>query len=247
LNRFQTQRLVFICSCTVLFIGYSIQAFTGQTGSSLKSSPQAGVDNCLACHEKNGDEIIGLFANSTHSRRGISCKECHGGDASGREKAAAHGQNFIGRMNSNQILERCGSCHKTQLATFKTSRHYPERKNMARVDCVQCHGAHTVGKLSGDSSFAYVCAGCHGLEYLPELSSDIQKTLVVTDEIRDLWRDLEAKGIKPADESLKLRRELRSRVAAWVHATDAKGAKENADSFIESSNQLKRLLAGKQK
>jgi hypothetical protein len=240
--------LVFAFSSIVLFIGYSIEAFDGQTLFLAGALPQsAGTDNCLTCHEKNRDETIGLFAHSTHSRRGLSCKDCHGGDGSTKDKAIAHGQDFLGKMNSNQILERCGSCHKTQLAIFKTSRHYPERKNIARVDCVHCHGAHTVGKLSGGSNFAYVCAGCHGLEYLPELPKPVQKMLLMTDEIRDLWCDAEAKGGKPTDESLKLRRELRSKVGALVHATDGKAAQENGATFVEMSNRLKRLLAEKQK
>lgn len=223
-------------------------AFDGQTSPVNVSYAQAaGIDNCMACHEKNRDETVGFFAHSTHSRRSLSCKECHGGDASAAEKTIAHGQNFIGRMSSNQILERCGSCHKTQLETFKTSRHYPERKNLARVDCVQCHGAHTVGKLIGDSNLAYVCAGCHGLEYLPELPAPLRKTLVMTDEVRDLWRDVEAKGVKPTNESLSLRKELRGRLGTWVHGTDVKAAQENGDTFVEMSNRLKSLLAEKQK
>jgi hypothetical protein len=246
LNRFRIQRLIFICSGIVLLAGYSIEVFNGQSLPLNGSLPQSSSsNNCLVCHEKNRDETIGLFTNSTHSRRGIGCQDCHGGDASAVEKPAAHGQNFIGRMNSNQILERCGSCHKNQLATFKTSRHYPERRNLARVDCVQCHGAHLVGKLSGDSNFAYVCSGCHGLEYLPELPSPFQKTLMITDEIRDLLHETEMKGGKPAEESLKLRRELRGRVGAWVHATDVKAVQENGDSFMEMSNRLKRLLREK--
>jgi hypothetical protein len=248
LNRFQIQRLVFTCSGIVLLIGYSIEAFHGQPLPLNGSLPQtSSTNNCLVCHEKNRDETIGLFTNSTHWRRGLGCQDCHGGDALAVEKPGAHGQNFIGRMNSNQILERCGSCHKSQLETFKTSRHYPERRNLARVDCVQCHGAHTVGKLSGDSNFAYVCSGCHGLEYLPELPSPLRKTLVMTDEIRDLWRDAVSKGGKPGDEALKLRRELRGRVGGWVHATDARGAEENGETLFELSIRLKRLLADSQK
>lgn len=200
------------------------------------------IDNCVVCHQKNRDETVGLFAYSVHSRRGISCKECHGGDASASEKQAAHSESFNGKMTSSQILEMCGTCHKTQLTTFKASRHFREGKTIARVDCVQCHGAHTVGKLMGDSNFAFVCAGCHGLEYLPELPSPFQKTLIMTDEIRDMWRDLEAKGSKPSEESLKLRRELRRSVGQWVHATDAKGVQDSAVTFFEMNDKLKKQL-----
>jgi hypothetical protein len=247
LNRNHFQKLVLFCSF-VLCVGYQIHWFHGNLLAQAKDVTQSkNPDSCVACHQKNADETLELFAHSTHSRRNLSCKECHGGDASANEKQLAHSQNFTGKMTSNQILERCGSCHKTQLATFQSSRHYPAHKNMARVDCVQCHGAHTVGKLQGDSNFAYVCAGCHGLEYLPELPSPLQKTLGQTDEIRNLWRDLEEQGVKPADESVKLRRELRHQVGEWVHATDVKAAQENAAKFFEMGDRLKKLLTESRK
>jgi hypothetical protein len=245
LNRNCIQRFVLFFSLVLLFALSWIHWFDGNLLAQSKDATQTKIsDKCFVCHQKNADETIELFTYSTHSRRNISCKDCHGGDAAASEKQVAHSQNFIGKMTSNQILERCGSCHKTQLATFQSSHHYPEHKNMARVDCVQCHGAHTVGKLQqGGSNFAYVCAGCHGLEYLPELPSPLQKTLVMTDEVRDLWRDMDARGIKPTDESVKLRRELRRQVGEWVHATNAKGASENASKFAEMTGRLKKLLA----
>lgn len=242
------QRWVLLCTAILIFLGYSIEAFDGTMPLSSSPAQQpAKPDNCVVCHEKTGDETISLFTHSTHSRRGISCKDCHGGNSTAVEKSAAHGQDFIGKMTSNQILERCGSCHNAPLTLFQSGRHYPEGKKLARVDCVQCHGAHTVGKLSGGSALSYVCAGCHGLEYLPELPSDLQKTLVVTDEVRDQWRDAEAAGRKPSEEAVKLRRELRRMVGEWVHRTDVKSAQQNFSEFIERSNRLKGLLANQPK
>lgn len=243
LNRNRFQRFVLFVFFA-LFAGCWIHgddnALLAQSKDITASKKQ---DTCIACHQKNADETIDLFAHSTHSRSSLSCNDCHGGDPMANEKQAAHSQNFVGKMISNQILERCGSCHQAQLATFQSSRHFPAQKNMARVDCVQCHGAHTVGKLQGDSNFAYVCTGCHGLEYLPELPLAVRKTLDMTDEIRNLLRDLEGKGVKPTEESVKLRRELRHEVGQRVHATDAKGVQENATKFLEMGNRLKKLLA----
>lgn len=112
---------------------------------------------------------------------------------------------------------------------------------------MQCHGAHTIGKFIGDSNFAFTCAGCHGLEYLPELPSVFQKIVKTTDEIRDVWRDVEAKKIKPTEESLKLRRELRHTLAEWVHATDAEGAAKDARKFFEMSELLRKQLSASSK
>jgi hypothetical protein len=232
----------------VLGIGYAGRSTVGEPGDGWWLHRQSSKqNNCLSCHEKNSDETVGLFAHSTHSRRGISCKDCHGGNESAVDKPVAHSQDFIGKMNSNQILQRCGSCHQSPLESFKTSRHFPERKNLARVDCVQCHGAHTVGISTGGSSFEYVCAGCHGLEYLPELPAALRKTLAMTDEVRDLWHAAESNGRKPSEESLKLRRELRRLLGEWVHTTDAQTVEKRADEFFAKSNRLRELLSERQK
>ncbi len=235
--------MAFAFFCVAVVVGYGVQELDGNIFAQTDGSTQSKrIDNCVACHQKNKDETVGLHANSTHWRRGISCKECHGGDGSASDKRAAHSQNFTGRMTPGQILERCGTCHKTQLSTFQASRHFGQGKTTVRVDCVQCHGAHTIGKFVGDSNFTYVCAGCHGLEYLPDIPSPLQKSLVITDETRDVWRDLVAKGIKPSEESLRLRRELRRSLGQWVHATDGKGAQYNAAKFFEMTDKLKKLL-----
>jgi Cytochrome c3 len=198
-------------------------------------------DNCSACHQKNGDQTVGIFARSTHARSGITCNRCHGGDPFATEKKAAHGGRFIGKPSSNDTLAMCGSCHRSQLAAFKTSRHFPERKGVARVDCAGCHGAHLVGAQSTNFSFGYYCSGCHGLEYLPELPSDVMKMLAVADESRLLTRAIEDAGRKPSDEIVKRRKEIRRLVSEVVHPTDLHAGHEKIAEIIKLGDELKRI------
>src|SRR5215831_9497594 len=80
ISRSKKIQLVTLCLFPVIIaIGSSIRAF--DKNISAAESQQNSPDNCVVCHQKNNDETVKLFANSTHSRRSISCKECHGGDA----------------------------------------------------------------------------------------------------------------------------------------------------------------------
>lgn len=117
----------------------------------------------------------------------------------------------------------CGTCHTSQLAVFKASRHYVTAKAVPRVDCAQCHGAHTVGGQASTFSISYFCAGCHGLEYLPALPRDLRDVLDQSDKIREALRSMEQSGKRPSDEAVGLRRDVRRLTADVVHATDLEG------------------------
>jgi len=136
----------------------------------------------------------------------------------------------------------CGACHQAVLATFKTSRHFPEHRGGSRVDCVQCHGAHTVGSPTRNFSFANFCTGCHGLEYLPGLPGEIQKTLSMLDDVSDSIRTKESAGrVFSADEKQQ-RKEIRRSVADIVHATDLKGGILNAAEVQRRIEDLSRAI-----
>ena len=227
-----------IHTIVALFVIFAFVAWsaTGQAGGEAQQG-----DNCSACHQKNGDQAVTLFARSTHARSGITCNRCHGGDPFATEKQAAHGGRFIGKPSSNDTIAMCGSCHRAQLAAFKTSRHFPERRGVARVDCSGCHGAHLVGAQSDSFSFGYYCAGCHGLEYLPELPTDFQKMLAVADESRRITRAIEDAGRKPSDEVISRRKTIRKLIGEIVHTTTLQAEHEKIVEIIKLGDELKRI------
>jgi cytochrome c553 len=243
LHQRSTQRLVLLFALAIVS-GYWISGFTKHSYAQPNhSSHQSTEDNCFACHRNNQDEVIGLFQNSVHNRRRLSCGNCHGGDIKAAEKTKAHTQAFVGKPSADQILEMCGACHKDQLASLKASHHFHQPSRAIRVDCVQCHGAHTVGKLTGDSQLELTCGNCHGVEYLAELPSPIKQVIRLDDEIRNALRDLESLGKRPSDESARLRREFKQQVADFVHSTNMKIALQNVKKMIETGNELKKQLA----
>jgi len=228
-----------VTAWTQSFIAYSLE---GDVHAGSGAPVSQAVDNCVACHEKRTDDPASLFKNSTHGRTRKTCSSCHGGDGSASDKATAHSDRFIGEPSSNEVLAMCGACHQTALAAFKTSRHFPEHRGSSRVDCVRCHGAHTVGSPSRSFSFASYCAGCHGLEYLPGLPVEIQKTLSMLDDLSDAIRGSESKGRVLSAEEVQRRKEIRHSIADIVHPTDLKGGLLKAAEVQERIRSLSQAV-----
>ncbi|PYP84199.1 MAG: hypothetical protein DMF61_20705 [Blastocatellia bacterium AA13] len=209
----------------------------------LASSPAyAGgpiKDGCVDCHQKTTADLVALFSHSTHAKSRVSCAKCHGGDAAAEAKEKAHDSTLVAKPNANEALKMCGFCHVQQSAAFKDSRHFPERANVARLDCIKCHGAHTIGNQARSFNLGLFCAGCHGLEYLPELPERFQQMLVLSDDIRLSMRDLTDDGREPSQEVVNQRREVRRRIAEIVHAADLKGGLEKIPEILKLGDQLK--------
>jgi hypothetical protein len=153
---------------------------------------------------------------------------------------------FVGRPTPIQTLAMCRPCHAQIAEVFTTSRHYMQH-GMARLDCVHCHGAHAIGGSRSNASFAYICAGCHGLEYLPALPPEFQALLEKRDELTPLLLSATAPSGPRGDEFLRHRGEVRAGIAALVHATDTANGMKEIPRLIERIEELKRLLEKERK
>ncbi|MGA9768718.1 MAG: cytochrome c3 family protein [Blastocatellia bacterium] len=203
---------------------------------------QTEASTCVACHQKQDDRSVSLYAESTHAKSGFRCSRCHGGDPKAGDKAAAHKAGFVGKPSMTETLAMCGSCHTTQLATFKTSLHFPERIGAARMSCVDCHGAHLVGAASREFSFALYCTDCHGLEYLPALPRDFQRLLALVDEQKQMLARLESDGRRPTLELIARRKEIRRQIGQIVHATDLRGGLERLSQILKLGDEFKAVV-----
>jgi mono/diheme cytochrome c family protein len=209
----------------------------------------AASDQCSACHRKQDEKILSLYSQSAHAKSGKGCNSCHGGDADGATKEEAHSGGFVGKPNSDQAVRMCGSCHRSEAAQYRASRHFPVQKGVSRVDCVECHGAHTVGAPARSYSVAYFCSGCHGLEYLPGLQQQFQDMLKLSDDLRLAFQDFTEAGHTPSDEMLKRRKEIQQLTGEIVHKTDLEGSTARIPHIVELGQQLKTTIgaAGAQK
>jgi hypothetical protein len=201
--------------------------------------------SCIACHRQqkdNAGQVVPIHQTSTHGRVGVSCDGCHGGDPSRSEKTKAHADHFIARPDTNATLEMCGRCHRQPLEFFKGSRHVAPGPNAARLDCVECHGVHAIGAASESFRWPQFCAGCHGLEYLPQLPRPFQEMLTLADDLREGLHRVEAKGRAP-DDLIRRRKEIRHMISELVHKTDSKGAVDRIPGILELGASLKQQIA----
>jgi len=106
------------------------------------------------------------WRDSIHSRMGVTCDNCHGGNPADRTKEAAH-KGVYGSMNPKSavyytnIPRLCGGCHKHELVEFKMSVHY--RMLMTKgvgPNCVTCHDAMSTKVLKPDQLELF-CGMCH--------------------------------------------------------------------------------------
>ncbi len=214
------------------------------------SASAQGKDNCIACHSHQKDkagQVVSIFQTSTHSGAGVGCDGCHGGDASQSEKTTAHSGQFIARPDTSATLEMCGACHRQPLEFFNNSRHVAARPNAARLDCAECHGVHAIGAASESFRWPQFCAGCHGLEYLPQLPRPFQQALGLADDLREGIHRLEAKGQAPLKELIERRKEIRHMISELVHRTDSKGGVEGIPLILKLGETLKQKIEAEEK
>lgn len=148
-------------------------------------SPAAGIDSCVDCHKQldNPVQVEGMKAD-VHTKAGLSCAACHGGDATDPDLSAMdENKGFIGKPEPAAIPALCGRCHADasymrrfnpnlptdQLAQYGTSRH---GQRLAAGDakvatCISCHGVHGIlspgnaGSPVHPTHVAETCAHCH--------------------------------------------------------------------------------------
>jgi Cytochrome c3 len=221
-----------LCLILTVCIGFVTGAMASQGG--------VRDDNCLKCHTQatgRAGEVVEIHRSSIHGRGGVRCDSCHGGDPAQTVESRAHEQKFTGKPDRAATLVMCGNCHQQQLAQFTTSRHFPEARGLPRIDCADCHGAHSIGNPPDGFGFSQFCASCHGLEYLPALPQPFQDLLALSDELTNDLKRLRATGVTPPDEVT--RRELRRLTAEIVHPADRDGGLRRIPQILSRGEKLR--------
>jgi hypothetical protein len=153
----------------------------------ISHPPADGANGCYDCHSVVNDKQAVIAADwkvSAHGQAGIGCADCHGGDPRSDQITVAMdpANGFVGAPDRLASVGLCGSCHANvdrmkasglptdQLAKYWSSVHGQQllTSNDSRVAvCTDCHGSHTVKKVSDPSSpvstlnVPGLCASCH--------------------------------------------------------------------------------------
>ncbi len=155
------------------------------TLTNVQGAPQ-DQDQCLACHTTLEDKASTSFKMDIHSRNGLTCADCHGGDSSKEDMEAAMDvkKGFVGSPKGEQISAICAKCHSNagvmikkynsalpigQMELVAGSVHgelsTSGREHIAQ--CTSCHGAHGIVTKTDRSSPVHplnlptTCTKCH--------------------------------------------------------------------------------------
>jgi hypothetical protein len=122
-------------------------------------------NSCIDCHKTLEDARLSRpvesWSQSVHAEVGNTCDGCHGGNPEiPDEEAMSEKNNFHAAPKENEIVVFCGKCHQELSDRFKLSEHgKTETQN-----CIGCHGAHTIRRISLDIINEEKCAECHDYE-----------------------------------------------------------------------------------
>lgn len=149
-------------------------------------SAPAGQDTCVDCHLSQGGasaDIVKQHQASIHAARGVTCTDCHGGDATKKtkEEAMAASAGYVGKPKTQDVPALCASCHARvdlmrqydiptdQYAQYQQSVHGVKLAagdtNVAT--CFICHDQHGTKEVKDPTSNVYpqnvpkLCASCH--------------------------------------------------------------------------------------
>ena len=127
-------------------------------------------DQCRTCHEGIEDSPSTLFKQDVHAGMGISCADCHVGNAKKElmDEAMSKSAGFIGVPKGDQISKVCAKCHSSSAVMVK-KYNSTLPTNQAELLSTSVHG-----KLSttGKETIAH-CTTCHGAHGIARVNSPL--------------------------------------------------------------------------
>jgi hypothetical protein len=197
------------------------------------ASAQAQTSRCADCHIANQQSAAPAWSGfalrhlqdwdfSPHSRNGVGCEKCHGGNPNTFEKFQAH-RNMLptsspaSPANRVNLPRTCGTCHTGPFVAFQKSQHYKllQAGDARGPTCSTCHG-EVGANLLAPSALATQCNKCHGPGQVEERAGRADEArLLMTDVAEVRARLTEARAIirRIKDKALRARFE-----EAWRQA-----------------------------
>lgn len=144
----------------------------------LEASIQPGLTNsCINCHQSLPDKRLSqpvqLWSESVHAEVGNTCDGCHGGDPKEMsQKAMSKENHFYAAPREGETASFCGKCHQEISQDFINSPHGMS----GEPTCKDCHGSHTIHRISIEIINPEKCSVCHDYES-PEKLKEILQSL----------------------------------------------------------------------
>ena len=164
---------------------FSILAFTVLAFATA----QAQESTCVTCHLEQDEKALRMPAEGmvldVHTRHGLSCADCHGGDPTAEDIDVAMDaeKGYVGVPDRGEIPQFCGKCHQDaeyirkynpglrvdQVDLYRTSVHGQRlgAGDEKVATCIDCHDTHGILPVSDPRSKVYptnvpgTCGRCH--------------------------------------------------------------------------------------
>lgn len=234
--------------CTAALLAGAIAAMLLPSGSANAAEAAAGKDanQCVACHEVEELPItlghsMPEWRGSAHGRAGVACEKCHGGDPKARDAAAAHkgvlpASDPASLISSQKVSAMCGSCHKDQLAAYKSTVHADEIvHDTVAATCVTCHGAMATS-LPSPNELKTRCTVCHerpiepraALSWLAAAKTELKRTRRLLEDAQKQVPDWHKDAIQRFHDMEKAYAKI---VLKW-HTFDTEGSLHEARDLL---------------
>lgn len=168
----------------------------------LHVTPTHAASNaCSTCHEAllpstQRAHDFSEWRDSVHAKHGVTCEQCHGGNASTTDVKQAH-QGIVRSTQPNsplyfkRIAETCGKCHTPEATEYKKSFHAKELERTGRgPNCTTCHGSMAT-RILNPQELEQTCSLCHSLR---PVASEALVTLNQAGSALKRWRDAAAQA-----------------------------------------------------
>lgn len=136
----------------------------------------ADENSCVVCHRRaetvrefdpwEQDQFVHWYG-SVHGQAGVTCEQCHGGNAAAASKWRAHWGVGTSREARSPVYYKnvpktCGACHEAVYESFTASRHYKELiSDHLAPSCNTCHGFQMDTPAVTPAQLVSRCALCH--------------------------------------------------------------------------------------
>lgn len=233
------RHILWIAAITAILFFQPNQA----TATFKKDAP----NSCVNCHQTQTDprlsQPVALWSASVHAEVGNTCDGCHGGNpGETTTKAMSKENNFYGAPKEGDIVQFCGKCHRELADNFMTSQH-----GMTGVlNCVSCHGSHTIRRISVEIINEKTCAECHDYEQpkkLKALLEDLHGHFQTSkDKIKQITGFPTGSLSKELDKTFSQLRQVRM-IAHTFDIQKVQASAEKADGAIKQTDtEIDRLL-----
>jgi hypothetical protein len=166
--------------CLVLLLSFLV----------ISVGARSAENGCISCHQQSDfyaqypklNEYYQQFLKSPHKLAGVTCDDCHGGNARASSAKKAHVgvlpmSDKDSTVHYQKQPETCGQCHADKRRQFIKSKHYAALMDQrAAPTCTTCHPAMS-RRPELRKIVLHACRNCHGVgnsENLPLIADQAE-------------------------------------------------------------------------